>query len=164
MKNVTHGSLFGMGIINFILPLPVVWHHNPCNIQLSFSSNENKGIFHNYSTDQKFKPNADISRIFKILLGFIHPLVTCNGDSIKQAQSQHLNQLGPSFTMTPSNGNIFRVTDLLCGEFTGRWIPRTKASDAELWCFLWSAPGLTIEQTIETSVIWDAIALIMVSL
>ena len=20
-----------------------------------------------------------------------------------------------------------------------RWIPRTKASDAELWCFLWSA-------------------------
>ena len=28
----------------------------------------------------------------------------------------------------------------LCGEFTGlRCIPRTKASDAELWCFLWSA-------------------------
>ena len=30
----------------------------------------------------------------------------------------------------------FRVTGPLCGEFTGhRW-----ASDAELWCFLWSAP------------------------
>ena len=42
--------------------------------------------------------------------------------------------------MTSSNGNIFRVTGPLCGEFTGpRWIPRTKASDAELWCFLWSA-------------------------
>ena len=42
--------------------------------------------------------------------------------------------------MTPSNGNIFRVTGHLCGEFTGpRWIPRTKASDAELWCFLSSA-------------------------
>ena len=28
----------------------------------------------------------------------------------------------------------------LCGEFTGdRWIPRTKASDADIWCFLWSA-------------------------
>ena len=38
--------------------------------------------------------------------------------------------------MTSSNGNIFRVTGHLCGEFTGpRWIPRTKASDAELWCF-----------------------------
>ena len=36
--------------------------------------------------------------------------------------------------------NIFRVTGHLCGEFTGyRWLPRTKTSDAELWCFLWSA-------------------------
>ena len=43
--------------------------------------------------------------------------------------------------MTSSNGNIFRVTGPLCGEFTGDlWIPLTKASDAELWCFLSSAP------------------------
>ena len=42
-----------------------------------------------------------------------------------------------------------------------RWIPLTKASDAEVWCFLWSAPEQTVEQTIETPVIWDAIALIM---
>ena len=34
------------------------------------------------------------------------------------------------------NGNIFRVTGHLCGEFTGhRWIPRTKASEAELGFF-----------------------------
>ena len=40
-----------------------------------------------------------------------------------------------------SNGNIFRVTGHLFGEFTGhRWIPLTKASDGELWCILWSAP------------------------
>ena len=33
--------------------------------------------------------------------------------------------------MMTSNGNIFRVTGPLCGEFTGhRWIPDTKASDA----------------------------------
>ena len=39
--------------------------------------------------------------------------------------------------MTWSNGDIFRVTGHLCGEFTGpRWIPHTKASDVELWCFL----------------------------
>ena len=39
--------------------------------------------------------------------------------------------------ITSSKGNIFRVTGHLCGEFTGqRWISRTKASDAELWCFL----------------------------
>ena len=46
-----------------------------------------------------------------------------------------------AYMMTSSNGNVFRVTGHLCGEFTGpRWIPHTKASDAELWCFLWSAP------------------------
>ena len=48
--------------------------------------------------------------------------------------------------MTSSNGNIFRVTGSLCVEFTGRgWIPLTKASDAELRCFLLSAPGQTVE-------------------
>ena len=67
--------------------------------------------------------------------------------------------------MTSSNGNIFRVSGLLCGEFTGhRWIPHTKASDAELWCFLWSAPEPTTAQTMGTPVIWDAIALSMTSL
>ena len=40
--------------------------------------------------------------------------------------------------MMSSNGNIFRVTGPLCGEFTGHWwIPHTKASDAKLWCFPW---------------------------
>ena len=35
----------------------------------------------------------------------------------------------------------FRVTGHLCREFTAhRRIPRTKASDAELWCFILSAP------------------------
>ena len=46
-------------------------------------------------------------------------------------------QMGIIPMMTSSNGNIFRVTGYLCGEFTGsRWNPRTKASDAELWFFL----------------------------
>ena len=48
--------------------------------------------------------------------------------------------------MTSSNGNIFRVTGPLCGEFTGqRWIPLSQASDAEFWCLLWSAPEQTAE-------------------
>ena len=67
--------------------------------------------------------------------------------------------------MTSSNGSIFRVTGPLWGEFTGlRWIPLTKACDAELWCFLWSAPEQTVEQTIERLVILHAIAPIMTSL
>ena len=55
---------------------------------------------------------------------------------------RHHDHATSLYMMTSSNGNIFRVTDHLCGEFTGhRWIPRKKASDAELWCFLWSASG-----------------------
>ena len=67
--------------------------------------------------------------------------------------------------MTSSNGNIFRVTGPLYAEFTGHWWSLlTKASDAQFWCFLWSEPEEIVEYTIETSVIWDAIALIMTSL
>ena len=50
--------------------------------------------------------------------------------------------------MTSSNGNIFRVTGPLWWETTGhRWFPLTKARDLELWCFLWSAPERTVEET-----------------
>ena len=42
--------------------------------------------------------------------------------------------------------------------------PVTKASDAELRCVLSSTIEQIVEQTIETPVIWDAIALIMTSL
>ena len=33
-----------------------------------------------------------------------------------------------------------RYWPFVWGIHRDRWIPRTKASDAELWCFLWSAP------------------------
>ena len=38
-----------------------------------------------------------------------------------------------------------RCWPFVWGIHQSRWLPRTKASDAELWCFLWSAPELTIE-------------------
>ena len=49
--------------------------------------------------------------------------------------------------MTSWNGNTFRVTGPFCAgnlPVTGD-IPRTNVSDAELWCFLWSAPEQTVE-------------------
>ena len=70
----------------------------------------------------------------------------------------------PQYTMTSSDGDIFRVTGPVWGVSTGHRIPVTKASDAKLWYFLWSAPEETVQQTIETPVIWDAIELIMTSL
>ena len=36
--------------------------------------------------------------------------------------------------MTTSNGNIFCIMGLLCGEFTGhQWFPLTKASNMKIW-------------------------------
>ena len=62
-------------------------------------------------------------------------------------------------------GKKFRVTGPLWEESTGhRWIPLTKANDAELGCILRSAPEQTVEQTAETPVISEAIVLIVASL
>ena len=86
--------------------------------------------------------------------------IIANADPIVSTDGSALRAM--TFIMTSSSGNNFHVTGLLCGEFTGhRWIPRIEASDAELWCFLWSVPEPTFAQTKETRVIWDAIALIM---
>ena len=59
----------------------------------------------------------------------------------------------------------FSATGSLWGEPTGhQWTPLTKAGDAGLWCILWSASEHTVEHTIETPVILDAIAFIMTSI
>ena len=73
-------------------------------------------------------------------------------------------EIGPRlFTSTLKN-----VKTLWCHQIekfsSHRWIPLTKASDGELWCFLWSAPEQTVEQTLETLVVWDAVVLIMMSM
>ena len=57
--------------------------------------------------------------------------------------------------MTSLNGNNFRVTVPLSGEFAGhRWIPLTKASDAELWCFLWSTPWINNRELVIWRSLW----------
>ena len=76
----------------------------------------------------------------------VHSKPKHNYNKAKHKQHVHgtycIKSMSSNYMMTSSNGNIFRVTGHLCGEFTGlRWIPRTKASDAELWCFLWCAPN-----------------------
>ena len=45
-----------------------------------------------------------------------------------------------------------------------QWIPLTKASDTELWWFLWSVQEQMAVKALDTPVIWDAITLIMMSL
>ena len=88
----------------------------------------------------------------------IDPLETDKSDNVyPQAKFQLMKEPNRTFhpaaivratilMMTLSNRNIFNVTGPLCGEFTGHlWIPFTKASDTELWCFLWSAPEQTVD-------------------
>ena len=73
------------------------------------------------------------------------PYITLLADELHLTYITTLDELGYHLMMS-SNGNIFRVTGPLCGEFTDqRRFPLTKASDAELWCFLWSAPEQTVE-------------------
>ena len=52
-----------------------------------------------------------------------------------------LNKRFSEDMMTSSNGNMFRVTGHLWGEFTGhRWIPRTKASK-QSWSWWFETPS-----------------------
>ena len=72
---------------------------------------------------------------------YIHLLTFLNAEMTHVLENRTGQDPWLLIMMTSSNGNIFRDTGPLCEEFTGhRWIPRTEASDAELWCFLWSAP------------------------
>ena len=69
--------------------------------------------------------------------------------------------IGTRMMMTSSNGNIFRVTGPWWGKSTSdRWIPLTRASDAELW----SAQEQTVKKTTETQVILGRHHPIMTSL
>ena len=55
--------------------------------------------------------------------------------------TKHRTKSSTFIMMTSSNGSTFRVNGPLCGEFTcHRWIPLTKANDAEICSFLWSVP------------------------
>ena len=64
--------------------------------------------------------------------------------------------------MTSSSGNIFCVTGPLYGEFTShRWFPLTKASDAGLWCFLWSSPWINGWVNNREAGDYDAIVMIL---
>ena len=64
--------------------------------------------------------------------------------------------------MTSSKGNLFHVTDILWGKFTGDGFPSQSPATRNLSVFFICAR--TVEQTMETPVIWDVIAFMMTSL
>ena len=107
-----------------------------------------------------FKPNSVPPVMIKLTLWQLY----CFSEQ-QPTRFQHIREapVEEGYTMTSSyrpHHHIFRVT----GPFVGgihRWIPLTKASDAELWCFLWSASEQTVEKQ---SVIWYVITPIITSL
>ena len=77
------------------------------------------------------------------------------------------------YSMMSPNGNIFRVSGPLCGEFTGhRWIPRTEAIDAsfDVFFYLHLNKGLSKQslgwwfKTLSRSLLRQHIALLTSSL
>ena len=91
---------------------------------------------------------------------FMHTYTIATFGPYPEASEAPLVESRLKLMMTSSNGIIFHVTGPLWGESIGHWwIPLTKASNAELWCFLWCVP-----EQIMMLVIWEAMALIMMSL
>ena len=131
------------------------WYFNNCNICIYFHSIIWKDIARfNF---QRWNRYAGL-----LWLTLLSPLVCIYCMQIQE----YIIHWGRYHSMvTSSNGNIFRVTGSFWRELTGdRWVLLTKASDAKLWCFLWSAPEQSVEQTREAPVIWVAIVPIMTSL
>ena len=100
-------------------------HHSCCLIIvfITVNSHGEHGVSNHWQFNYLFRPI--ITKMTKLSIAGLwwqNPLVT------------------KKFMMTPLTGHAFPVTGRLCRQFTAlQWIPRTKASDAELWYFLWSA-------------------------
>ena len=107
------------------------------------------GVFVNSKPDQRFNFVMVVFIVLYWTAIYRESIVPCSPITHSTSRSRrvscdyfgiHRFKTEP-LMMTSSKGNNFRVTSHLCGEFTGdRWNTRTKASDAELLCFPWSAP------------------------
>ena len=99
------------------------------SIHLTFLSKIFMDI-HKWSSDlYSWKPHAWKNNLLHWSMG--QTLYMC---AVYPQQMAHC--VAYNYMMASSNGNIFRFTGPLCGEFTGqRWIPLTKASDTQ-FCVL----------------------------
>ena len=94
--------------------------------------------------------NTDIQQLYLLNIA-LQPTVGCSAYKLKKRCSD-CSPLGENNCETGLfNGGLAhddvikwkhfpRYWPFVWGIRRSRWIPRTKASDAELWCFLWSAP------------------------
>ena len=131
-----------------VIGMKSLFPENPCLfhiLSLLLGQNSWKKFFVNRITVWNSHFLTNLTYIYLICLYFILAMFRVSTDyEVWEVFPSKVDYL--IIMMKSSNGNIFRVTGHLCGEFTGSpWIPHTKASDAELWCFLLSAPERTVE-------------------
>ena len=89
---------------------------------------------------------------------------TCHNNNVYASWVFNISPLGgiPVYHDDVTKWKHFLRYYLIVRKTIGQWwIPLTKASDVELWCFLWFAPEQKIRQTIKTPVSWGATPLIM---
>ena len=106
-------------------------------LQPQYQTKCNRGSLQDVYSETHGSWNLDFIKLV-VLLNTIEPITP---------SSTGLHRHGTCTCMiTSSNGNLFRVTYPLCGEFTGhQWILIIKASVLELWYFIWTGPGQTAE-------------------
>ena len=165
-------------IVEETMELPVIWDVITLKWRKCNGCPESATLIYDackYSTKEEYTTGIAHNFLFSKYLLWNHEIITswyAQRNAKRGMRSARLLGLQSwchvflfmSLMMTSSNGNIFRVTGALCGEFTGhRWIPFTKASDTELWCF-YLRLNKRLLKTIAKPVIWDTIALIMTSL
>ena len=92
-------------------------------------------------------PNTQYTGVEVRLDGHWSKIVTIDSSAIKEniPRNMHSVYILRKFSWWRHQMETFSALLALCaGNLRGihrpRWIPRTKASDGELWCFLWSAP------------------------
>ena len=105
-------------------------HHYGCSYKFYYVSSEIVDS-NNTHTLQRARANCTSSNTNTHKRTVFYTTQILRQNSIQMRKQIHIrfNTIWTKYTimMTSSNWSIFRVTDPLCGEFTGhRWIPRTK--------------------------------------
>ena len=106
----------------------------PCRMMTIAYTNYNcQPLFLLYSKHPLVVRRVHMPRVESVVLAL-------NRTSSPQAGHIFMNRISIECAWWRHQMETFSALLVICaGKFTGpRWIPHTKASDAELWCFLWS--------------------------
>ena len=141
LKSSTNINLTSVRSIG--IPLVAISHTLASNQWNTFENDISKHLFK--SSRCKWV-NANNVAIATIRLWFWCRTVCVKCSSTNRLPAQSAPGTAAGMQVSPPHDDVIkwkhfsRYWPFVRGIHRSRWIPRTKASDAELWCFLWSAP------------------------